>query len=212
MENQQPSLFEGKKTCKVCKVEKDITEFRLTHHPGYTTQRRHTTCSECLKKWSHDHYQNTMTPERRKELNERERQWRKDHPEQTKAKAKKFHAKYNERDRRRVFAHYGGKCSCCGECEPMFLTIDHINNDGHIERKSGLYTSGSQFYRSIIQRGFPEEYQVLCFNCNLGRARNKGICPHQEGSEIRSRDRRAKRLEAPAVLSSRQDDDMTPTA
>ena len=31
---------------------------------------------------------------------------------------------------RRVLDHYGRACSCCGETEPAFLTIDHVNNDG----------------------------------------------------------------------------------
>jgi hypothetical protein len=33
--------------------------------------------------------------------------------------------------REAVYAAYGGyKCNCCGESEPMFLSIDHIDNDG----------------------------------------------------------------------------------
>ena len=32
----------------------------------------------------------------------------------------------NERSKREVFAHYGDKCTCCGEDQPEFLTIDHI--------------------------------------------------------------------------------------
>src|SRR5688572_22754686 len=35
-----------------------------------------------------------------------------------------------------VYAAYGGyKCSCCGETEPSFLTLDHINNDGNQYRR-----------------------------------------------------------------------------
>lgn len=30
----------------------------------------------------------------------------------------------------------------------------------------------------IIAAGFPAEYQILCFNCNIGRSRNGGRCPH----------------------------------
>ena len=33
--------------------------------------------------------------------------------------------------REQVFEAYGGyKCNCCGESEPMFLSIDHIDNNG----------------------------------------------------------------------------------
>lgn len=70
------------------------------------------------------------------------------------------------------------ECACCGEKEPMFLSLDHINNDGYIHRKEiGGY--GSVFYRKIKNEGFPEGLQVLCFNCNMGKMRNKGQCPHK---------------------------------
>ena len=43
-----------------------------------------------------------------------------------------------DRVRREVFEAYGGfVCACCGETQPLFLSIDHINNDGAQERRSG---------------------------------------------------------------------------
>ncbi len=36
-----------------------------------------------------------------------------------------------------TFNHYGGYvCACCGITEPIFLTLDHINNDGFKYRKT----------------------------------------------------------------------------
>jgi hypothetical protein len=32
----------------------------------------------------------------------------------------------------------------------------------------------------IIRENYPPEYQVLCFNCNCGRALNGGRCPHED--------------------------------
>jgi hypothetical protein len=75
------------------------------------------------------------------------------------------------------------RCNCCGEDNLLFLTVDHVDSDGHLERKSGKYTNGSQFYDLIVKQGFPDNYQLLCYNCNMGRARNNGVCPHWEGSE-----------------------------
>jgi ferric-dicitrate binding protein FerR (iron transport regulator) len=86
-------------------------------------------------------------------------------------------------DRRRdeVFAAYGGyRCACCAETERMFLSIDHINNDGNVERKSGAYrSSGTAFYLWLCKQGFPRGYQVLCMNCQVGKHKNGGVCPHQ---------------------------------
>lgn len=85
---------------------------------------------------------------------------------------------YRQGLRKQVFDHYGWSCQCCGEDEPIFLTIDHVNNDGHEARKLGL-KGGGYTYRLIIRAGFPDTYQVLCFNCNRGRWLNGGVCPHQ---------------------------------
>jgi hypothetical protein len=80
-----------------------------------------------------------------------------------------------------VFGAYGGyTCACCGETEPKFLSIDHINNDGGKERRSGLYgSSGTAFYLWLRKNAFPLGYQVLCMNCQVGKHRNGGVCPHQ---------------------------------
>jgi hypothetical protein len=80
-----------------------------------------------------------------------------------------------------VFTAYGGyKCACCGEIEAMFLSIDHIHNNGNIERKAGLYSgNGTGFYQWLRKNNFPSGYQVLCMNCQIGKHKNGGVCPHQ---------------------------------
>jgi hypothetical protein len=85
---------------------------------------------------------------------------------------------YVER-KKMVFKHYGSKCACCGEKEPNFLTIDHINNDGNKERwPSGVRITGWLLYSRIVKENYPTTYQILCMNCNFGKRMNGGICPH----------------------------------
>lgn len=82
----------------------------------------------------------------------------------------------------RVFSHYGGyECACCHETMIECLQIDHVNNDGASHRLSigGPSMTGDRFYRWLIDNQFPAGFQVLCANCNLGKLRNKGICPHR---------------------------------
>lgn len=75
-----------------------------------------------------------------------------------------------------AFAHYGGAiCKCCGEKETRFLTLDHINGGGNKHRKEMT----SYMYKWIQKKGYPDGLQVLCWNCNLGRYYNDGICPHK---------------------------------
>lgn len=72
--------------------------------------------------------------------------------------------------RQKVFDHYGAFCHCSCECKvtnPNHLTIDHKNNDGAIQRrKHGL---NSNDCRRIIKDGYPEDLQILCWNCNCAK-------------------------------------------
>lgn len=79
-----------------------------------------------------------------------------------------------------VFNQYGGCfCKCCGEQQVEFLSIDHINNDGGLERKNIKQTK--YIYCWLTKNKFPDHdrYQVLCANCQQGKRLNNGICPHQ---------------------------------
>jgi hypothetical protein len=84
-----------------------------------------------------------------------------------------------------ILAYGGYRCACpgCTETDPMFLTIDHVNDDGHVQRRQGL--TGLTLFRWLQKNNYPPGYRVLCFNCNLGRYRNGGICPHVCESIVR---------------------------
>ena len=78
---------------------------------------------------------------------------------------------------------YGGKCECCGEVEPRFLTIDHKNGNGKEHRKS--VGRGWRMYLWLAKQGFPkDDYRLLCYNCNCARGQY-GRCPHEEKGEIK---------------------------
>lgn len=80
---------------------------------------------------------------------------------------------------------YGGKCSCCNESNIKFLSIDHVGGNGNEHRRKVVGLSRN-FYTWLKHQGYPkDEFQVLCYNCNLGRAFNyKGgnVCPHKENN------------------------------
>lgn len=84
--------------------------------------------------------------------------------------------------RNQAFEYYGWKCACCEETEPYFLSIDHVKGHGNRHRRElGMKSqgSGAGFYKWLKDEGYPKDYQVLCMNCNHGKMRNKGICPHE---------------------------------
>ena len=83
-----------------------------------------------------------------------------------------------------IINHYTNgtkRCNCCNQKfeNMIFLTIDHVNNDGIHERKTKT-GNGLPLLRKIIKNNFPKDYQILCWNCNLGKHLNGGICPHQD--------------------------------
>jgi hypothetical protein len=165
-------------------------------------------------------YRKNMSPERKKRAISKVSEWKKSHRSQALDSSRKSHRTHrvqeleytrkwrqenpgvnaihckSQRDRllAEVIEAYGGICSCrrCDEVRPLFLTIDHVNNDGAAERrglgdgpspKSKKGRAGVNFYRWLKKNGFPRDrYRLMCFNCNCGRARNKGVCPHEVAS------------------------------
>jgi len=89
----------------------------------------------------------------------------------------------NRRNRITIIGHYSDDkfaCNCCGEKEMRFLTVDHIAGGGRQHLKSLRMMGGSSFYYWLLKNNFPKGYQILCFNCNMGRAKNGGLCPHRD--------------------------------
>ena len=78
-----------------------------------------------------------------------------------------------------IIKAYGGRCACCGEDEPQFLALDHINNDGSTHRRELGINGGTSFYIWTIKNNFPSNLQLLCHNCNMAKA-FYGQCPHAQ--------------------------------
>lgn len=78
-----------------------------------------------------------------------------------------------------VIEAYGGVCTCCGISEPVFLTIDHIHNDGAAHRRELTKSGKKDIYRVLKAEGYPKDrFQLLCYNCNCAKQHN-GVCPHK---------------------------------
>ena len=104
------------------------------------------------------------------------RKWRKEHPDRVKDINQKSRAKLKAE----VVAAYGSKCSCCGETELVFLTVEHINHDGKQHAKQ--VGPGAGVYRDLRRRGFPKDgYTVFCWNCQMA-TRFGELCPHKIAS------------------------------
>lgn len=141
---------------------------------------------EKLKKWQDEHKE--QTNQKKKEYhelnkeadNKRSLKWYHENKERIREKHNENKKKSDQKLADTIMNHYGGnppKCACCGETERSFLELDHINGYGTQQRKQ--IGTGYTLFRWIIKNDFPEEYQVLCSNCNLSKLRNKGKCIHE---------------------------------
>ncbi len=99
---------------------------------------------------------------------------------QPKSKKNEYTIKYRHKLREQILKHYGNKCICCGEATYEFLTFDHVNGDGaEIKKTEGIgQNTGVGLLLWIKRNDYPNTIQILCFNCNCGKARNNNVCPH----------------------------------
>lgn len=153
---KRTTIIDGTKDCSVCGERKLLDQFNAD--PRNKTTGLRAECRPCGTQQT---------------LNARAKDTRS--VEELSAIRKARHARLKAA----CFAEYGSKCACCGDAHIAFLTIDHVNDDGHIERKEyGLSTTNQ--YKRILDMGCPDTYEVRCFNCNIGRAVNGGVCPHAD--------------------------------
>lgn len=103
---------------------------------------------------------------------------------QRQAHITRYHA-----NRRSVIEHYGGKCRWCGIDKYEFLTLDHKNNDGALQRKT-IKTAALPLW--IITNDFPDSFEVLCWNCNYLKSKKAMLEKCQSKKAIASRNYRMK--------------------
>ena len=81
---------------------------------------------------------------------------------------------YNDNLKVEGILRYGSICTCCGESNPLFLTIEHING----RNKSIKKRTGKREWARLKSLGWPkEDITLLCFNCNCAKGAY-GSCPH----------------------------------
>jgi hypothetical protein len=106
--------------------------------------------------------------------------YRRNNPEKVRPRWNEYQRRRRKMLRDEMIVAYGSACDCCGENELCFLQLDHVNGNGrkHREQFHGLST---ELFGALKREGWPKDgYRLLCANCNWGRERNGGICPHQQ--------------------------------
>lgn len=150
------------KICSSCKKPKPITNFRPKTR--YKTKngivrRRASICRKCVSE-----------EKRSKGLCNCGRPLAMGHSskcESCRNSIRKSERKRKQRLKSQTFDYYGRRCVYCGENHEVFLTIDHMNNDGCEHRKE---MTTNNIYAWLVKNHFPAGFQTACYNCNCAKA------------------------------------------
>jgi hypothetical protein len=148
------------RTCKRCGVTRPVEEFVINR----SASSGGNICRPCRRKRDAERRE-----AERQRFRDEHKAWREANREHVRAYARRRAAEL----RRAILDAYGPDCACCGESEPAFLTLDHIDGGGTQHRKS----IHGKVYDQLRRQGFPSGYRVLCWNCNW--AYRLGDCPHR---------------------------------
>lgn len=160
-------LLPGRKSCTACYDRSHAWHLKHQERVNEHKRRYREENAEKLKIRNAERWANNEN-----NVREKAALWRANNIEKKRVQDAAWYAGVREK----VFAHYGDVCACCGITEPNFLTIDHINGGGNKHRRQ---LKKNSIYTWLIKNNFPAGFQLLCFNCNLGRAKYKGVCPHE---------------------------------
>jgi hypothetical protein len=142
---------------------------RCTRCQKRTAQDGFLQCAECRAHWA----ALRNTPEHRRKNRDYQTAWAKAHPDRVALNTRT----YQHRLKAKVTEMLGGQCACCGETEPAFLSVDHVNKDG--KRHRDMFPKNLDSYWRDLRKGeHGFEVQVLCFNCHMAKD-YRGGCPHQ---------------------------------
>jgi len=107
--------------------------------------------------------------------------WRTENPEKHLEMSRRHKRDAQTRAKLEFVQAYGGKCTCCGESEIHFLTIEHLTPEGLALHKwpNGKRMDTLTTIRRLKKAGWPDYVTVLCMNCNYAKGMF-GFCPHDD--------------------------------
>lgn len=131
-------------------------------------------CKKCFTEKAKKYYS-----ENKAEFIKRAALWKKNNKEKVIEESKRYRKKLKI-NALKAYSNNDVKCACCGEREIDFLCLDHVNDNGAEERKNNKYGLAGIF-KWLKKNNYPKNagLQVLCFNCNMSKRINGGICIHK---------------------------------
>jgi hypothetical protein len=82
-------------------------------------------------------------------------------------KFKLYQERMLDEKREEIFLILGNKCKECGISDKRVLQIDHINDDGSIDREMYKGLKKYNYILSLPEEEIKSKYQTYCANCNI---------------------------------------------
>ena len=131
------------KVCPKCRIEKSLDKFDKNRCLSKGVQPY---CKDCRRIFARDYYK------------------------KNKIYIDKRGAKYRVKTKLDLFQKLGKQCKICGDDNLWHLQVDHINNDGYLDRKlhkqAGMSSVMMNGYLKIPINELRKKLQILCANCN----------------------------------------------
>jgi len=142
------------KICSRCKKEKDYSEFHKSKSEKDGLSYR---CKECQREVD-------------RKYRTRRNAYAKIYYHEHKGDFLRRQTVSRQRMKKEILEHYSNGVARCAHCrgeDLVVLCLDHVNDDGAYHRRTLGIHGGYETYRRLKRDGFPEGYQVLCYNCNM---------------------------------------------
>lgn len=180
---------------KVCPKCGQAKEFSCFYNRSDSATGKSSHCRSCVKSTASDHYYSNIhekkkyaknyyermkhMPRYRAAMKARSDNWRSNNWDRYLGNARK----QNKKLRFEFLVEYGEQCTCCGERNEEFLTLEHVGLTGAAHRKE--FGNTGRILRDLRRRGWPKDgYTINCYNCNWAK-RFGGPCPHENVEYLR---------------------------
>jgi hypothetical protein len=150
--------MEGAKQCTKCQCVKPLADFtKHVHGPGGFNWWCRLCTNTVNKQWR------VANPEKQRY----EGSWQHRNPEW---RRKNLSDKYRAL-KQKVLRAYGSRCATCGFEDERALQLDHVHENGAEDRRK---RTPLQRLQQIVADNYPDDYQILCANCNTIKACERG--------------------------------------
>lgn len=148
-----------KKTCKTCNKSKQLTAFYPERLGKFGRRSR---CISCYRTQAAEFRKNNSATVQA-QARRRAKRWRGRNLDSARERGRISEQRRRGTRRTKILLKLGNRCCRCPVAEPSVLHVDHIHDDGWLDKEL-LSRNGVTYYDYILSN--LTQFQLLCANCN----------------------------------------------